>query len=65
MGRISIKELLERASKLDNDKLARLLNDLPTGAILKLANLALEEQMDKKNPELYQKIDNEAEKRFK
>ncbi len=65
MKKLSIRDLLKRASELDNDKLRRLLEDLSSDTLIKMVNMALIEEMDEKNPELFNKISTESEKRFK
>ena len=65
MGELSIRQILERACSLSDDKLSRLLEDLPKNALIRLEYLALREEINRKNPELFRKISKAADRRVK
>jgi len=64
MRELKTKEILKRALSLQDDKLLRLLEDLPDNALIKLEQIAYNYKIDLKNPEFLNKINDEINKRI-
>ena len=54
---------MEKASALSDEKLVRLLEDLPSKVLYRMEVYALTENVDITNPRLYRKISEAAKKR--
>ena len=65
MAFLTAKAILEKIIQLDPETRIRLLEDLPDKTLYKIDGLALSEDLDVKNPEVYAYIHDICEKRYK
>ncbi len=65
MAQLSIRKIFERASKLNDKQLARLLEDLPINVLIKLENIAISEQLAGRSNNVCKQIIEASSKRVK
>ena len=56
MGKLTIRQLIDVASKLDENKQRRFLEDIPLDYLIKMDIVSLHDRLDITNPRLYEKI---------